>query len=310
MAVFYDIDSLPPFRNAAITVGTFDGVHKGHRVILNQVVMHAAEERGESILITFNPHPRKLLFPHQPLGIITPLADKERLVHEAGIDHIVVVPFTPQFAALSAQEYIEHFLVSRFHPRSIVIGYDHKFGHDRGGDIHMLRSFAPRNGYEVIEIPAQLIDVAAVSSTRIRQAITSGQMEEATGMLGRPYSLAGTVVAGKQLGRTIGYPTANLAPADPEQIVPGIGIYAIQAVHDGTLYNGMLSIGYNPTVTTTRDIKIEANLFDFDKDIYGHNLELRFIKKLRDEQKFDSLDALMQQLHQDKLDTIEALARL
>ncbi len=230
------------------------------------------------------------------------------LVQATGIDHIIVVPFTREFANLTAREYIEQFLVSLFHPHSIVIGYDHRFGHDRQGNIDMLKQYAVDYNYELIEIREQLIDEAAVSSTRIRNAITAGKIEEAAHMLGCDYSLKGTVVHGNKLGRTIGYPTANLQPADPEQIIPAIGIYAIRARHDGVLLDGMLSIGYNPTVTDKKELRIEANLFDFDRDIYGDELELIFVKRLRGEQKFASLDALTQQLHQDKVDTLRVLA--
>ena len=310
MAVFTDIHNLPRFRDPVLTIGTFDGVHKGHKVILKEVVAHAKQAGGESVLLTFEPHPRKLLFPDQPLGIITPLHKKLQLIHDAGIDHVVVVPFTKAFSQLSAQEYIEKFLVGIFNPASIIIGYDHHFGHDRMGNIHMLRQYAPAHRFDVVEIPAQLIDEAAVSSTKIRQAIMQGRMADADHMLGRTYSLAGTVVHGNKLGRTIGYPTANLQPGDPEQIIPGIGIYAICTAHNGITYNAMLSIGYNPTVTDKKELRIEANIFDFDKDIYGDGIELFFIKKLRDEQKFNSLAELTAQLHQDKIDTLEAISHI
>ncbi len=305
MAVFFDIQHLPDFKNAVITIGTFDGVHKGHKTILAEVVNHARQVNGESVLLTFEPHPRKLLFPDQPLGIITPLDQKLQLITESGIEHIVVVPFTREFAGLSAEEYIERFLVGIFHPKSIVIGYDHRFGHDRKGDLKLLEKCAQQGGYELMEIPAQLIDDAAVSSTKIRHAITEGRVEDASHMLGRNYSITGTVIHGNKLGRTIGYPTANLKPTDPEQTIPAVGIYAIQAVYNGSQYNGMMSIGYNPTVTDKKDIKIEANLFDFDEDIYGRVLEISFLKRLRDELKFDSVEALKQQLHNDKEETLK-----
>ena len=308
MAVFFDINNLPGFKNAVLTVGTFDGVHKGHKVILQEVVNHARNVNGESVLLTFEPHPRKLLFPDQPLGIITPLHQKLQLLTEVGIQHIVVVPFTKEFAGLSAQEYIERFLVGIFHPHSIIIGYDHRFGNDRKGDIKLLEKHAQDYNYELIEIPAQLIDDAAVSSTKIRHAILEGHMEDASIMLGRNYSFKGKVMHGNKLGRTLGYPTANLEPEEQEQIIPALGIYAIQAVHNGDRFNGMMSIGYNPTVTDKRLMRIEANLFDFDRDIYGDTIEVFFIKKLRDEHNFDSLEALVQQLHKDKEETLKVLA--
>ena len=308
MAIFTDINNLPAFKNAVITVGTFDGVHKGHRTILQEVVSHAKHVNGESVLLTFEPHPRKLLFPDQPLGIITPLQQKLELITAAGIDHIVVVPFTKEFAGLSATEYIEQFLVSLFHPVSIVIGYDHRFGHDRKGDINLLKLYAPVHGYKLTEIPVQLIDEASISSTRIRLALAEGRVEDAGYMLGRYYTLTGTVVHGNKLGRTLGYPTANLHPIDADQLIPLLGIYAVKVRHGQVTYNGMLSIGHNPTVTDKKELRIEVNLFGFDQDIYGEELELTFIKKLRDEQKFDSLEALVEQLHKDKVDSMKHLS--
>lgn len=308
MAVFNNIDSLPAFRNAVLTVGTFDGVHLGHREIIKRVIDHAHHVGGDSVLITFDPHPRKFLFPDQPLGIITPLAEKVRLLSEAGITHIIVVPFTREFAELSAREYIEKFLVGKFAPHSIVIGYDHHFGHDRLGNIEMLKEYAPVYGYQLMEIPAQQIDAAAVSSTRIRKAISEGRVSDAEHMLDRNYTLKGTVVHGNKLGRTIGYPTANLSPVDKEQLIPAIGVYTIKATHNGVVYDGMMSIGYNPTVTDKKELRIEANLFDFDKDIYGDELEIIFIERLRNELKFSGLDALIEQLHIDKQNSLSILA--
>jgi len=301
LAIFYDIHNLPDFKNAVLTVGFFDGVHKGHKAILNEVVTHARKADGESVLLTFEPHPRKLLYPEQNLGIITPLQQKLQLITDAGIQHIVVVPFTKEFANLSATQYIEDFLVGLFRPHSIVLGYDHRFGHDRKGDIGLLKEYAPKYNYEVIEISEQLINEAAVSSTKIRNAISEGNVADAATMLERPYRLGGTVIHGKRLGRTIGYPTANIQPADKDQLIPAIGIYAVLVNHADTTYKGMLSIGHNPTVTDTKDTKIEVNIFDFDKDIYEQQIELLFIAYIRDEEKFDSLDALKEQIGRDEV---------
>ena len=308
MAVYYNINTVPEFTNAVITIGTFDGVHEGHKVILRKVADCAREVGGESILITFEPHPRKLLFPEKPLGIITPLAEKIAFAQASGIQHIVVAPFTREFSALSAHEYIAQFLVRVFHPHTIIIGYDHRFGQDRTGGIELLARYAPDYGYKLIEIPAQLIDEAAVSSTKIRTAIREGNMQLAAHMLGRPYGVTGTVAHGNKLGRTIGYPTANLSPTEPDQLLPGNGIYAILATFNGRTHKGMASIGYNPTVTDKKELRIEGNLFDFAADIYGETITFHFIKRLRDEQKFDSLAALTHQLHLDKENTMACLA--
>jgi len=307
MAVYLDIKELPKFHNPVLTIGTFDGVHEGHETILKEVVKHAKEVNGESILITFEPHPRKLLFPDQPLKLLTPLQQKMEYITEAGIQHVVVVPFTKEFANLSAQEYIENFLVKYFHPSCIIIGYDHRFGHDRKGDINLLKEYEKQYGYELLEIPAQLIDDAAVSSTKIRRALNEGRMQEAAHMLGRAYSIRGTVKQGAQLGRTIGYPTANIEPYDAEQLIPANGIYAVRVKWNNKDYGGMMSIGYNPTVTDDKSLKLEVNIFDFNEEIYGQTLEVAFIAWLRNEEKFDSLEALTEQLHRDKLDALKAL---
>jgi len=310
MAIYFDINPLPHFRHAVVTAGTFDGVHKGHWAILNEVVDKARSTGGESVLITFEPHPRKLLFPDQSLGLITPLAKKLELITMRGIDNIVVVPFTRGFADLSANEYVADFLAKTFQPRHIVIGYDHRFGHDRRGNIDLLKSMAETFHYQVTEIPAQLIDEASVSSTRIRKALLGGSPEDAAQMLGRYYSLEGTVVSGRQLGRTIGYPTANIEPLDADQLVPANGIYAVLVKVNNKLHGGMLSIGFNPTVTDEKSLKIEVNIFDLEEDIYGCTLELQFVKMLRDEQKFDSLADLQRQLAMDKQDSLAILAAL
>ena len=310
MAIFFDIHSLPRFTKAVVTAGTFDGVHKGHWAILQEVVDMARSTGGESVLITFEPHPRKLLFQDQSLGLITPLAKKLQLITERGIDNIVVVPFTHAFAGLPADDYISGFLVKIFEPAHIVIGYDHRFGHDRKGDINLLKAKAGSFHFEVTEIPAQLIDEASVSSTRIRKALLEGRPEDAAQMLGRYYTLEGTVVTGRQLGRTIGYPTANVKPADAAQLVPGNGIYAVCVKVDGKMHGGMLSIGFNPTVTDDKSVKIEVYIFDFSEDIYGSLLELVFVKKLRNEKKFDSLSDLKLQLDADEHDSRAVLASL
>jgi riboflavin kinase/FMN adenylyltransferase len=300
MAVYFNIEGLPRFHKAVITIGTFDGVHQGHKAILNEVVKHAAEVGGESVLLTFEPHPRKILFPNQPLKLLTPLNQKLQLLTEAGIKHIVVVPFTEAFSNLSAEEYIRDFLVKLFHPESIVIGYDHHFGHDRTGNIQLLQQYAPELGYKVDEIPAQLIDEATVSSTKIREALTQGQVTEAAHMLGRDYNLAGTVLYGAQLGRTIGYPTANIKPENDEQLIPARGVYAVRIKWREQLYGAMLNIGFKPTVSNEMQLHIEAHIFNFNHNLYNERLEVIFVSRLRDEQKFPSLDALKDQLGKDR----------
>jgi riboflavin kinase/FMN adenylyltransferase len=308
MAVFYNIEHLPDFNSPVLTIGTFDGVHYGHKTILQEVVAQANEVNGESIVVTFEPHPRKLLFPNQPLRLITPLEDKLKLIEATGIQHIVVAPFTKEFSQLSAKEYISQFLVKRFRPKIIIIGYDHHFGHDRTGDINLLKDLQDEFHYKVIEIPPQLIDEATVSSTKIRNALNEGKVNDAALMLGRTYKLKGEVIEGKKIGRTIGYPTANLQPADFDQLIPANGIYAVTVKWNDESFAGMLSIGFNPTVTDEKKRHIEVNIFDFQAIIYGDTLEISFVKWLRAEEKFASLEELKQQLALDKENALAAIA--
>ncbi len=310
MSAHFNIQQLPSFRNAVITIGTFDGVHLGHRTILQQVVTEARKANGESVLLTFEPHPRKVLFPDAPLKLLTPLNEKITLLSEEGIEHIVVVPFTPEFSNLSGEEYVRDFLVAKFKPKAIVIGYDHRFGHDRTGGIEMLQRYATEYGYEVHEIPAQTIDAAAVSSTKIRHALNEGNVGDAAHMLGRFYTLKGAVIRGAQLGRTIGYPTANISPADADQLIPARGVYAILINTGMATHKAMLNIGFRPTVSNEVSLHIEAHIFDFKGDLYDKELELHFVSRLRSEEKFPSLDALKEQLGKDKEAAIAALATL
>lgn len=300
MAVFHDLTALPSFKNAVLTIGSFDGVHLGHRRILEQVTARAAALSGEAVLLTFDPHPRKILKPDEPLGLLTPLAEKLRLIAEAGVHHTVVAPFSAHFAAQPPEAYVTDFLVPHFHPTSLVIGYDHRFGQSRSGDIHLLHILAPQHGFSVEEIPAQFIDDAAVSSTKIRNALLAGRVEDAAAMLGRAYTWTGTVVRGRQLGRTLGYPTANLQAADADQLLPGDGVYAVEAVVGETTHSAMLSIGLRPTLGAGLARTVEVHLLDFAGDLYGQDLTLRFVRWMRGEAKFSSLDALTEALRADE----------
>jgi riboflavin kinase/FMN adenylyltransferase len=309
MAVFHTLHNLPQFKNPVLTIGSFDGVHHGHKVILQEVVKTARDAGGESILITFEPHPRKIIQPEKPLGLLTDPEQKIALIQQLGIDHIVVAPFTRDFSMLSATEYVSEFLMRNFQPCRIIIGYDHHFGHSREGDINLLRSLVQPQ-VSVVEISAQLIEDAAVSSTKIRNALLQGNVQEAAEMLERPYVVKGMVVHGNKIGRTLGYPTANIRPAYPDMLIPGIGIYAVMVEHLGNRYKGMMSIGYRPTVTEEKVLTCEVNILDFNADLYGQYIDIHFIAYLRGEQKFDSLEALKQQIALDELDTRKVLQGL
>lgn len=286
-----------------ITIGSFDGVHLGHLAILNELNHCAQMLNGEAMVITFEPHPRSVLRPDQPMMLLTPLEDKLGLLKDAGVSKVIVTPFTTEFAQLSAEDYVRHYLVAQFHPAAIVVGYDHRFGHDRRGDMNLLRNMAPELGFEVHEISARIIDDAAVSSTKIRTALSEGDVQRASDMLGRNYSIHGTVVHGDKLGRQLGYPTANIAPLHTQQLVPAMGIYAALVTVGGKEYPAMASIGTRPTVSDAGRISIEAHLFDFDADIYEQDLRIAFVARLRDELKFETTQALQEALREDERQT-------
>jgi riboflavin kinase/FMN adenylyltransferase len=310
MQIHRNLDQLPKFRNAVITIGTFDGVHRGHRQIIDELIAEAKAINGETIIITFHPHPRKIVS-STILGIrlINTLEEKIELLEQLGIDHVVVVAFTDAFANQDAEDYVKQFLVDRFHPHTIIIGYDHRFGHERKGDYLLLEKLSPVLKYKLKEIPKHVLDEIAISSTRIREALLEGKIEVADKLLGYEFFFSGTVVDGDKLGRKLGYPTANLRMDNEEKIVPGNGIYAVYAElnnQPATRLKGMMSIGFRPTVDGKKRV-IEVNLFDFNEDIYGQKLRVYVKKYLRAEVKFDSLDALVKQIDQDKVDSLQVL---
>lgn len=308
MKVYYSIEEIPAIKNPVVTIGTFDGVHTGHREIIRRLTKAKEEAGGESFIFTFHPHPRQVLFAEQKdLKLLTLTNEKLALLREAGIDHVLVYPFTKEFSQLSARQYVKNILADGVGVKRLIIGYDHKFGNKREGNIDTLKAFAAEYDFEVEEIPAHEIDSINVSSTKIRKALSEGDMETANSFLGYPYFLSGEVVGGKKLGRTLGYPTANICVNDETKLIPQTGIYAVKAVYDNASYKGMLSIGYNPTTDTDNKLKIEVNIFNFDKEIYGELLKIEFYKRLRGEEKFNSLEELKEQLAKDKIYALEVL---
>ena len=312
MQIHHNTDQLPVFRRAVVTIGTFDGVHTGHARILHQLREEAARVHGETVIITFFPHPRKVVRGGaQDIRLINTLQEKIDLLSWQKIDHLVIVPFTEAFSQMTAQEYIEAFLLAKFRPHTVIIGYDHRFGKGRQGDYHLLEQFSSSAGFQLQEIPVQLLDEVSVSSTRIREAILRADIATANQLLGYPFFFSGKVIKGNQLGRTLGYPTANLEPESQEKLIPADGVYAVEvqllpAPFDGPRLKGMMGIGIRPTINGTHRT-IEVNLFDFDEDIYGRELRVFVIKYLRPELKFNSLDELKDALAQDKLDSLAAL---
>jgi riboflavin kinase/FMN adenylyltransferase len=299
MQVHRTIEQLPSFLHAVVTIGTFDGVHQGHQKIIAALINEARRCGGESVIITFDPHPRRIVNNSQPLQLINTLDEKIGLLAESGIDHLVIVPFTPEFAAQSAEEYIRDFLVERFHPHTIIIGYDHHFGQGRQGNFQLLEEKAPIYHYNLMEIPRYLIDEIGVSSTQIRKALLHSEVETANKLLGYDFFFEGKVIMGDQLGRKLGYPTANLQYTDPEKLHLGHGVYAVYVEIGAEKRKGMLSIGTRPTLVNS-DERIEVNIFDWNEEIYGAIIRVRVHRFLRAQEKYPSLDALIQQLHIDK----------
>lgn len=309
MKVYRSLQQLPVFNRAVLTIGTFDGVHLGHQQIIRQLLMEAEETGGESVLISFYPHPRKIVQPDRHIAELTTLDERIELLKRQGLDNLVVVPFNKEFSEQTAEEYIKDFLVDRFHPALIIIGYDHKFGNNREGDYRLLEQMGERYHYTVKEIPQQLINEVTISSTKIRQALSNGEIETANQLLGYPYFFKGNVIEGNKLGRKLGYPTANLQIQDPDKLVPANGVYAVEAEIEGEtrMLKGMMNIGNRPTVDGTRR-SVEVHLFDFDEDIYNRHLKVHVRFHLRNEVKFDGLEKLVEQLHKDKENALSKLA--
>jgi riboflavin kinase/FMN adenylyltransferase len=309
MKVHRDIDQLPVFRNAVVTIGTFDGVHMGHRQVIQKLKEEAQAINGETVIVTFHPHPRKIVS-SAILGIrlINTLEEKIGLLEQLDIDHLVVVPFTEVFANQPAEEYIKDFLVAKFNPHTIIIGYDHRFGRDRLGDYLLLEKRAITYNYQLKEIPKHILDNISISSTNIREDILHNRIETANKLLGYEFFFSGEVVHGDKLGRQLGYPTANLRMNNDEKIIPGNGIYAVYAevADDSTHHKGMMSIGFRPTVDGKKRV-IEVNIFDFNEQIYGTELRVYVKKYLREEIKFESLEKLVQQIDQDKIESLKVL---
>jgi riboflavin kinase/FMN adenylyltransferase len=303
MQVHFQLHQLPQFINPVLTIGTFDGVHSGHMAILNELKQQAKAISGETIVITFHPHPRRILNNADAPALLTSLDERIERFQSLGIDHLVVVPFDPAFSELKAEDYVEQFIVSHFHPKLIIIGNDHRFGKSRSGDFSLLSKMGNSFGYQVMEIPEQVLNASRVSSTNIRHALLNGDIKLANQLLTYPYQLTGKVVVGDKLGRTLGFPTANLAINDSDKLIPASGVYAVavQLKKDEKTRNlqGMMNIGYRPTVNG-KERRIEVHIFSFDEDIYNETLSVSLLAYTRKEMKFAGLEALKEQLHKDK----------
>lgn len=307
MRIHQDISSLPSFRNAVVTIGTFDGVHTGHLAIIQQMIQEAKAVDGETVIITFHPHPRRIIGSNaDELLLLSTPAEKTERLSQLGIDHLVIIPFTEAFAALSAEDYVRDFLVNNFHPAKIIIGYDHRFGKGRTGNYELLEQLGLTYGFSVVEIPAHVQNTITISSTQIRRLLKEGNIEQANAYLGYPYLINGNVIEGDKRGRTIGFPTANLQISDKEKLIPADGVYAVTVKTGQEVFKGMMNIGYRPTVSGTFR-SVEVNIFDFSREIYGEMITVMVHHYIRPEQRFASLDALKTQLHLDKVTSREKL---
>jgi riboflavin kinase/FMN adenylyltransferase len=291
------------------TLGIFDGVHRGHMALLDSLVSRARETRGESVVITFSPHPRLVLEQNNiRLSFLTTMEEKKVLLKNANVDHLIIIEFTIEFSKIPACDFVKDILVEKIGTKHLIIGYDHHFGRKGEGDFNTIKKCSEELDFIVEQVQGYQTEEGAISSSLIREALLRGRVDEANKWLGYYYSVSGIVIEGRKIGRTIGFPTANIKPDSQYKLIPGNGVYAVEVQLNDNLYPGMLSIGSNPTVNTDNRFRsIEVHILNFDKDIYGEKISVIFRKKLRDERKFDNLKQLTAQMGRDKLDTLRLL---
>jgi len=307
MKIYHGIEDFLRLEYAVVTSGTFDGVHLGHQKILSRLRETASKSSGETVVITYWPHPRLVLHPEDTsLKLLNTFEEKAELLKAQGIQHLLRIPFTKEFSQLTSEEFITRIIVETIGTKKLVIGYDHHFGKNREGSFEQLKMNSSKYGFDVEEIPRQDVDHVGVSSTKIRKALEEADIETANHFLGNPYSITGRVVMGDKLGRILGYPTANIEIDTAYKLVPADGIYAVTIQYEHSTYNGMLYIGNRPTVKGIKR-NIEVNIFDFNKEIYGESLAIYFHKLIRMDSKFSDLEELKNQLHIDKADALKIL---
>ncbi len=287
-------------KPTAITIGTFDGVHIGHRKIIEQVIASAQKHGLESTVLTFFPHPRMVLQQNVGLKLLNTISERKRILESTGIDNLIVYPFTKSFSRLRAQEYIEEVLVEKLNAKRVIIGYDHRFGRNRTADIDDLRRYGKQYGFEVEEIPEQDVDHVSVSSTKIRKALDDGNLKKANRYLGKPFLLSGSIIKGQQLGQKLGYPTANLYIEEKYKLIPKHGVYVVKSVLNKETYFGMMNIGTNPTVGGNK-LSIETYFFNWKGgDLYGKELQIELLKRIRDEENFVNMEELTAAMKKDE----------
>ncbi|MBF4517190.1 bifunctional riboflavin kinase/FAD synthetase [Flavobacterium sp. ANB] len=309
MKLFHSINDFRSTKKTILTLGTFDGVHIGHKKILERITQNTENGKYESLVLTFFPHPRMVLQEKSEIKLLNTISEKSKLLEETGIENLVIHPFNESFSRLTAEEFVHSILVDQFHIQKIIIGHDHRFGRNRTANIDDLIAFGAEYGFEVEQISAQEIQDVSVSSTKIRKALDEGNIALANDYLGYAYFLSGEVVKGKQLGRTIGFPTANINIEEDYKKIPKNGVYIVKTIINEKEVFGMMNIGFNPTVNGEKQT-IEVHLFDFDADIYGQKIEISLLEYIREEQKFGSVDLLKEQLNRDRNTALEFVSQL
>ena len=299
MQVHYGFESYKNIKNPIVTVGTFDGVHFGHQKIIQRLQKIAKKNNGESVLLTFDPHPRKILLNDQGLKLIHTINEKINILENLGLDHLVIYPFTLEFSKFSAKRYIDELLIQKLGTYTLVIGYDHHFGNDREGNIDLLKKYEKSNPFYLEEIKAHEIEEIKISSTKVRSAIEKGNIHLVNDYCGHFYEFSGEVVRGNGIGKTIGTPTANIKLNSNEKIIPLDGVYAVVCQIKDANYKGIMNIGFKPTVDEGQKRTVEIHLFDYEKDTYGQDLRTKVIERIRDEVKFNSLKELKSQILKD-----------
>lgn len=299
MKTIHGIENFPASEGSIVTIGTFDGVHLGHQQILKQLIDTSQQSKLKSVLLTFFPHPRMVLQPDIPMRLIQTIEEREKALRKTGLDYLVIHPFSEKFSRLSADDYVKQILVEKLNVRKVVVGYDHRFGRNRTASLEDMYNYADIYDFEVIEIDAKKIKSTAVSSTKIRKAIDQGDIALANSYLGDPFTLEGVVVHGDKRGRELSYPTANIELQNKHKIIPKQGVYLIQSDIDNQVVYGMMNIGTKPTFDTTNP-SIEVHFFDWNGDLYDQTLQVKLLKWIREEQKFDSVEELQAQIHADE----------
>ncbi|MFM7015465.1 MAG: bifunctional riboflavin kinase/FAD synthetase [Bacteroidota bacterium] len=307
MKVYQGVESFPNLPHVVLTMGTFDGVHYGHRKILKRLLDTAKMNEGTAVVMTFHPHPRAVLFPEQTnLKLLSTVSEKIALLDSIGVEHLIIQPFDLEFSKVSHRQFVEDFLIDKIKMKCMVVGYDHQFGHNRQGNFDELMKLSTAFDFEVEKIPEQEIEEIVVSSTKIRNALSSGDVVFANQLLTYRYPLSGKVVKGNQIGRTLGFPTANILLSDSFKLIPEDGVYSCKVVLNDELLNGIVSIGNRPTFNDSKK-SIEVHIFNFDKDIYDETITIEFVKYVRAQKKFNLVDDLVVQIREDIAHAIEHL---